>query len=64
MHVFQYIAGKHKAPVGGGGLMSMLRMAVCPVWLAQSLCHCVTKERTENLVNYTVSNVIFTELYV
>ncbi len=48
---------------GGGGstrLVSILRkMAACPVSLAQSLCHCVTNGRTRNLVNYTVSNVIF-----
>ncbi len=44
---------------GFPSLVSILRMAACPVSLAQSLCHCVTNERTRNLVNYTVSNVTF-----
>ncbi len=39
-------------------LVSILRMAACPVSLSQTLCHCVTNERTLNLVNYTVSTVI------
>ncbi len=49
-----------RAPDGGCQcLVSILRMAACPVSLAQSLCHCVTNERTLNLVNYAASNVIF-----
>ncbi len=44
---------------GGGGLVYILRMAACLVSLALCLCHCVTNERTQNLVHYTVSNVIY-----
>ncbi len=56
-----YTASILKRPLMGGGacLVSILRIAACPVSLAQSLCHCVTDERTRNLVNYTTSNVIF-----
>ncbi len=48
-------------PLMGGCpcLLSILRMAACPVLLEQSPCHCITNERTRNLVNYTVSNVAF-----
>ncbi len=52
---------------GGGGcpfLVSILRMAVCLVSLAQSLCRCLTNKRTRNLFNYTSAMLYFTELYV